>query len=60
MTTRPKPPATDKRPASSWRYEEGILIVRHRGEKISLGRFATRDHAAKAAAVYFAKHGGQQ
>jgi hypothetical protein len=57
---------TDRRPAkcvrarSTWRYEEGRLTVYHLGKTIPLGRYATREHAAKAAAVYFGEHGGQQ
>jgi hypothetical protein len=44
------------RPAFSWRFEEGELTVRHDGHTIRLGRYATREWAAKAAAAYFAKH----
>jgi hypothetical protein len=49
-----------KDPASTWTYEEGVLVVHHRGRAISLGRYATHELAAKAAAAYFAKHRGQQ
>jgi hypothetical protein len=45
-----------ERPAFSWRFEEGELTVRHDGRTIRLGRYATREWAAKAAAAYFAKH----
>jgi hypothetical protein len=44
------------RPAFSWSFEEGELTVRHDGRTIRLGRYATREWAAKAAAAYFAKH----
>jgi hypothetical protein len=56
----PDQTASEKKPTSTWRYDEGILIVRHLGVRVSLGRYATRDHAAKAAAAYFANHGGQK
>jgi hypothetical protein len=46
------------RPATSWRFEEGELTVRHDGRTVALGRYATREWAAKAAAVYFAKRAG--
>jgi len=44
--------------ASSWRFEEGELTVRHDGRTVALGRYATREWAAKAAAAYFAKQAG--
>jgi len=44
------------KPASSWSFDEGSLTVRHRGKTESLGQYPTRDLAAKAAALYFAKH----
>jgi hypothetical protein len=47
--------ATTK-PLSSWSFDEGSLTVQHRGKTESLGRYATRELAAKAAALYFAKH----
>jgi hypothetical protein len=47
----------DTKSTSTWRYDEGILTVRHLGRKVSLGRYATREHAAKAAAAYFERHG---
>jgi hypothetical protein len=46
-----------RKPTSTWSFEEGSLTIRHLGKTVSLGRYATRDHAAKAAALYFAKHG---
>ena len=48
-----------KEPASTWSYEEGVLVVHRGGKSISLGRYATRELAAKAAAEYFVKHGGK-
>jgi hypothetical protein len=45
--------------SSSWSFEEGSLTVRHLGVKVSLGRYATRELAAKAAALYFSKNGGR-
>jgi hypothetical protein len=47
------------KPASSWSFEEGRLTVNHLGKTVSLGRYATHEHAAKAAALYFAKHDGK-
>ncbi len=44
------------KPAFSWSFEEGELTVRHDDRTIRLGRYATREWAAKAAAAYFAKH----
>jgi hypothetical protein len=52
--------AGEKKSTSTWRYYEGVLTVHHLGERVSLGRYATREHAAKAAAAYFANHGGQK
>jgi hypothetical protein len=49
-----------KKPASTWHFKEGVLTVDHDGKKVVLGRYATRELAAKAAADYFAKHGGQR
>lgn len=48
------PRPIEKKPTSSWRYEEGVLTIRHLDQKISLGRYATREYAAKAAAAYLA------
>jgi hypothetical protein len=45
-----------KKPQSTWSYEEGRLTVKHREKTVSLGRYATRELAAKAAARYFADH----
>jgi hypothetical protein len=56
----PKQTASDNKSTSTWRYDEGILTVRHMGTMVSLGRYATREHAAKAAAAYFARRGGQR
>ena len=48
------------KPMSTWLFEDGRLTVQHLGATISLGRYATREFAARAAAVYFDKHGGRQ
>ncbi len=45
-----------KTPSSSWSFEEGSLTIHHLGKTVSLGRYATRELAAKAAALYFAKN----
>jgi hypothetical protein len=47
-----------EKPASTWSFDQGTLTVRHLGETVSLGGYATHEFAAKAAAVYFAKHSG--
>lgn len=47
-------------PSSRWIYDEGVLVVHHLGKSISLGRYGTHAHAAKAAAAYFAEHGGRE
>lgn len=47
------------KPASTWCFDEGSLTIHHLGKTVSLGRYATRELAAKAAALYFAKHDGQ-
>jgi hypothetical protein len=52
--------ASDMSASSTWHFEEGRLTVRHLGQKISLGRYATREHAAKAAVSYFENNGGQR
>lgn len=57
---RGSPMKKSSKPASTWLFEDGTLTVHHLGETVSLGRYATREFAAKAAAAYFAKHGGQQ
>jgi hypothetical protein len=45
-----------KNPSWTWAFEEGILTVDHKGATVSLGRYATREFAAKAAALYIEKH----
>jgi len=55
MSNSTRPSST--RPSSTWSFEEGSLTINHLGKSVSLGRYATREHAAKAAALYFAKHG---
>lgn len=50
---------TTKKPASTWSFDQGTLTVHHLGKTVSLGRYATHEFAAKAAAEYFAKHGGR-
>jgi hypothetical protein len=45
-----------EKPASTWSFDQGTLTVHHLGKTASLGRYATHEFAAKAAAVYFAKH----
>jgi hypothetical protein len=47
---------TMEKPASTWSFDQGTLTVHHLGKTVSLGRYATHEFAAKAAAVYFAKH----
>ena len=47
-----------EKPASTWSFDQGILTVDHLGKTVSLGGYATHEFAAKAAAVYFAEHGG--
>ena len=42
--------------ASTWSFDQGTLTVHHLGKTVSLGRYATHEFAAKAAAVYLAKH----
>lgn len=54
-TTGPKAPASRKA-AWTWAFEEGVLTVDHLGATVSLGRYATHEFAAKAAALYIAKH----
>ena len=51
--------ATMKKPGSTWLFDQGTLTVHHLDNTVSLGRYATHELAAKAAAVYFAKHGGR-
>ena len=45
-----------EKPAFTWSFDHGTLTVHHLGKAVSLGRYATHEFAAKAAAVYFAKH----
>jgi hypothetical protein len=45
-----------EKPASTWSFDQGTLIVHHLGKTVSLGRYATHEFAARAAAAYFAKH----
>jgi hypothetical protein len=45
-----------EKPASTWLFDQGTLTVHYLGKTVSLGRYATHEFAAKAAAVYFAKH----
>jgi hypothetical protein len=45
-----------EKPASTWSFDQGTLTVHHLGKTVSLGRYATHEFAAKAAAVYLAKH----
>ena len=47
--------SSSKKPLSTWAFEEGTLSVQHLGKTVSLGRYATRELAAKAAALYLAK-----
>jgi len=47
-----------KKPAFIWAYEEGTLTVQHLGKTVSLGRYADREHAARAAERYRVAHGG--
>ena len=48
-----------KQPLPTWIFDQGILTVTCRGETVSLGRYATRAHATKAAALYIALHAGE-
>jgi hypothetical protein len=48
-----------KKAAWTWAFEEGVLTVDHWGKTTSLGRYATRDHAARAAAIYIAGHAAE-
>ena len=45
-----------EKPASTWSFDQGTLTVHHLGKTVSLGRYATHEFAAKAAAAYFTKH----
>ncbi len=44
------------KPAWTWAFEEGVLTIDHLGATVSLGRYASRAFAAKAAALYIAEH----
>jgi hypothetical protein len=44
-----------KKPSFTWVFSEGVLIIHHFGKTVSLGRYATRQLAAKAAAAYRAR-----
>jgi hypothetical protein len=46
---------SEGKPDPTWRYDEGVLTVWYLGQKVGLGRYATREHAARAAAAYFAE-----
>jgi hypothetical protein len=46
-----------KKPSFTWVFSEGVLTIHHFGKSISLGKYATRQLAAKAAAAYRARHG---
>jgi len=48
--------ARSKKPSSTWSFEEGTLTIHHLGKTVSLGRYASREFAAKAAALYIAQH----
>lgn len=45
-----------RKPSWTWAFEEGTLTIGHAGTVVSLGRYATHEFAAKAAALYIAKH----
>jgi hypothetical protein len=47
---------SSKVPSWTWAFEEGILTIDHLGTTVSLGRYATREFAAKAAASYIEQH----
>ena len=47
-----------KTPSFTWSFEEGRLTVKHLDKAVSLGRYATRELAAKAAAFYIRNHSG--
>jgi hypothetical protein len=49
-------PSTEDTQTSNWSFEDGVLSVNHLGKTISLGRYATPEHAAKAAEKYIAGH----
>ena len=43
------------KPRWTWAFEEGILTIHHLGKTLSLGRYASHEFAAKAAARYIAQ-----
>lgn len=45
-----------KDPSWTWAFKDGTLTVDHKGNRVSLGRYANREFAAKAAALYIEKH----
>ena len=47
--------AASKTSSFTWSFDEGRLTVKHLDKAVSLGRYATRELAAKAAAVYIRK-----
>ncbi len=50
---------SSKVPSWTWAFEEGILTVHHLGTTVSLGRYATREFAARAAALYIEEHAAE-
>lgn len=51
----PEAPVSQKS-AWTWAFREGVLTIDHLGATVSLGRYASRAFAAKAAALYIANH----
>jgi hypothetical protein len=45
-----------QKPTWTWAFEEGLLTIDHLGTIVSLGPYASREFAAKAAARYIAMH----
>jgi hypothetical protein len=45
-----------EKPAFTWSFDQETLTVHYLDNTVSLGRYTTHEFAAKAAAVYFAKH----
>jgi hypothetical protein len=52
--------ARRKKPSWTWVFKEGTLTVDHLGTTVSLGRYATREFAAKAATLYIAEHSDEK
>jgi hypothetical protein len=48
-----------EKPAPTWSFDQVTLTVHHLGKTVSHGHYAAREFAAKAAAAYYAKHGGR-